>query len=511
MKPRQEVILAIDEGTSGTRAALVDARGEVSCLEYRPLHADSPRPGVVEQDANVTLEKTLEACRATLARAAGEPVQVVALAIATQRATAVLWDTRTGRALVPAMVWQDTRHAAELAELASAWDRTLIDQVGRPAGVRSPYLWAVHHLRSTPEVVQARREGRLAFGTIDTWLLWHLSSERVCVTTPTNATSASAYVLAQHRYCDAWLDALGFPHDLLPQLREDADDFGRTRVDLLGIDVPILACAGDQLAGGVGLGCLDRGQSMCVHGTGSFVDLLIETQLPRDPGGHEGTLTMTARRHGGDSHFSLETFVPTTGSALNWICEKLRWFDEPKQISALAATVNASRGVAFIPALTGMRVPQLQPAARASLAGVSSATTQAEVAYAILEGIAHSVALCIDANQQVAGVEAAQLIVGGGLSGSDTLLQIQADLTGVSVWRMHDGDRASLRGAAFLAGSTGLMWNSLDEARATLRTEAVFEPSISADERARRRAMWRMRVDAELAYANTYAQDRRGE
>jgi glycerol kinase len=506
MSQQQRVILAIDEGTSGTRAAVVDAKGRVSCLAYRPLRVESPQPGVVEQDANVTLEKTLEACRATLAQAAQEGMEVIALAIATQRATAVLWDTRTGRALVPAMVWQDTRHRDALAQLAPDWDRKLIERVGRPAGVRSPYLWATRHLRETAAVREAQRQGRLAFGTMDTWLLWHLSNEGACVTTPTSATSASAYVLAEHRYYDAWLDALGFPADLLPALREDADTFGRTRTDLLGIDVPILACAGDQLAGGVGLGCLDRGQSMCVHGTGSFVDLLIGTALPPATAGHDGTLVMTARRHGGVSHFSLETFVPTTGSALNWICEKLHWFDDPKAIAAQAATVASSRGVAFLPALTGLRVPKLEPAARASLCGISIATTQAEIAYAILEGIAQSVALCVEANEAVADVATGELIVGGGLSGSDTLLQMQADLCGVPVRRMAESERASLRGAAFLAGASGLLWDSLDEARATLATDAVFEPKASPETRMHRRAAWRARVEAELAHAAQFDQ-----
>ena len=211
MKTNRNVILAIDEGTSGTRAAVVAADGHVSCLEYATLQVDAPRPGVVEQDANAILEKTIAVCRATIARAQQEQLRIVALGIATQRATAVLWDTRSGRAIVPAMVWQDTRYVSELSALAPAWDKTLLEQVGRPVGVRSPYLWAARHLRDMPEVAEAFRAGSLAFGTIDTWLLWHLSTERACVTTPTNATSASAYVLAGHRYHLGWLDALGFP------------------------------------------------------------------------------------------------------------------------------------------------------------------------------------------------------------------------------------------------------------------------------------------------------------
>ncbi|MCG1041131.1 glycerol kinase [Mycetohabitans sp. B8] len=509
MNAHRNAVLAIDEGTSGTRAALVDAHGHVSFLEYLPLRVDSPQPGVVEQDANAILDKTVAVCRATLAQAAQQGVRVVAAAIATQRATAVLWDTHTGRALVPAMVWQDTRHAAELDRLAATWDRRLMAGVGRPAGVRSPYLWAAHQLRTVPAVADAFHARRLAFGTIDTWLLWHLSTERACVTTPTNATSASAYLLGEHRYFDAWVDALGFPRELLPALREDADAFGRTRPELLGIDVPILACAGDQLAGAVGLGCLDRGQSMCVHGTGSFVDLLTGPALPcttlMDEHEHQPsygtTLAMTARRHGGVSHYSLENFVATTGSALNWVCDTLRWFDHSAQISALASTVSSARGVLFVPALTGLRVPQMEPCARASLSGISIATTREEVAFALLEGIGHSVTSCMEANQAVARIDVHELVVGGGLSGSDVLLQIQADLSGLPVRRIRESDRASLRGAAFLAGASGLLWDSLDAARATLVTDAVFEPSPDIGLRQQRRARWHARIQSELAHA----------
>jgi glycerol kinase len=500
----RDVILAIDEGTSGTRAAVVDAAGHVSCLQYVPLQVESPSPGVVEQDANAILDKTIAVCRATIAQAGDAQLRITALGIATQRATAVLWDRRTGRALVPAMVWQDTRYADALGVMAAEWDRKLMARAGRPAGVRSPYLWAVGHIQGTPAVTQAYDEGRLVFGTIDTWLLWHLSDRRPCVSTPTNATSANAYVLADHAYYLEWIDALGFPRDLLPELRQDADDFGRTRQEMLGIDVPILACAGDQLAGAIGLGCLERGQSMCVHGTGSFVDLILGPELPANGGLYDTTLTMTARRQHGVTHLSVETFVATTGSALNWICDKLRWFDNPKQISALAATADGSAGVTFLPALTGLRVPRMQPHARASLTGISMATTQAQVAYAVLEGVAHSVVSCMEANQNVAGVGMEELVVGGGLASSDILLQIQADLSGIPMRRMQETDRASLRGIAYLAGSSGLLWQSLPQACATAATDAIFLPKPDAARRDHQRALWHARVAAELAHAEQF-------
>ncbi len=498
MSHQQNVILAIDEGTSGTRAAVVGQNSLVHCLEYQPLRVDSPRHGVVEQDADEILAATLAVCRKTIANAHRQNMRIVALAIATQRSTAVLWDTHTGKALVPAMVWQDSRFTGELSALAPEWDAKLLPHIGRPVGIRSPYLWAAHHLANTPAVAQAQQAGRLMFGTIDTWLLWHISTEKRSVTTPTNATSASAYRLREHQYHLEWLKVLNFPTSLLPQLYDDADNFGSTRQDLLGIDVPILACAGDQFAGAIGLGCIKRGQSFCMHGTGSFVDLMVGTEIPALRNVCESTLTMTSRRQQGRSHYSVETFVPATGSALNWICEKLHWFDSPQQISELAALATSAGGVSFIPALTGLRVPHLQPHARASLNGISISTTRPQVAYAILEGIAHSVAACMRANQTATGITVNELIVGGGMSNSDTLLQIQADLSGIPVCRMEETARASLRGVAFLAGSSGLLWDSLEEACATLKTAKLFEPAITTTQREEHLARWESRIQLEM-------------
>lgn len=499
-----DVILAIDEGTSGTRAATVSADGDVSCLEYLPLEVDTPRPGVVEQDANAILDKTVAACRASIAQAAKAQQRIVALAIATQRATTVLWDKNTGRALVPAMVWQDSRYAGYLSKLAPAWDTILAKEVGRAGGVRSPHLWAARHIQETPEVANAFAEKRLCFGTVDTWLLWHLSCDRIYVTTPTNATSAGAYVLADHRYQTDWLDALKFPQELLPELRSDADDFGRTNQALLGIDVPILASIGDQHAGAIGLGCLDRGQAMCIHGTGSFVDLIIGPEQPAKAGLFAGTTTMVARRRNNQSLFAVETFAATTGSALDWVCEKLRWFENATEISRFAAEVQSSGGVTFIPALTGLRTPAMEANARASLTGISMASSRSEVAYAILEGIAHSVASCLEADQEVSGVDVAELIVGGGLSASDPLLQMQADLIGVPIRRKPNTARATLRGAAYLAGSSGLFWNDIPRGVSSASDEQVFEPKMQADMRAGRRALWHSRIKSELEHAKAF-------
>ena len=495
---KQKAILSIDEGTTGTRAAWVTGDGVVHGLEYRHLAVASPRPGVVEQDADEILAKTVEVGRIVVRRAAEAGVELVAVALATQRSTAVLWDTVTGRALVPAMVWQDSRHAAELAELGREWDDRLVPSVGRPTGVRSPYLWAAHHVRETPVVREARAANRLGFGTVETWLLWSLTREKSYVATATNATSAGAYVLAEHSYETAWIDALGFPLELLPELRQDADLLGHTDPGILDIELPILAAMGDQHAGTVGLGCLRAGQAMCVHGTGSFVDLVTGSSPPVKSGLYEGTLTLTGWRRHSQTVYAVETFTATTGSALDWICNTLGWFDSARQISELASQASSSNGIMFVPALTGIRIPAVVPTARASLTGLSMASTRAELAYAVLEGVAHSVASSVEANQEVAGLAVTQIVVGGGMSASDSLIQMQADLTGLPMQRLPRSETASLRGAAFMAGSDGLLWETLDAAAATLGGGEVFEPRLSPDHRLDRRNTWNRRIAMEL-------------
>ena len=490
-------ILAIDEGTTGTRAAWVAGDGTVGGLHYERLTVSAPRPRVVEQDAAEILRKTIEAVQHAVADARREGVAIVGMAIATQRATTVLWDTATGEPLTPAIVWQDTRHADELAVIAPEWDARLTPRVGRPVGVRSPYLTAVKLIETDARVREAHRRGTLGFGTVDTWLLWNLVQGRPLLTTATNATSCGAYVLAEHRYETDYLDALGFPRELLPELRDDQDDFGITDPAIVGIEVPVWAVLGDQHAGLVGLGTLEPGDAMCVHGTGSFVDLNLGSSTPANPGRYEGTLALVAWRAQQRSRFTVETFTAATGSAIDWLCGTLGWFDDARAISAAAADASARRQVRFLPAMTGVRMPVVEPGVRSMLTGFDFSTTKADVAAAVLEGIAHSMAWSLAADAEVAGVDVSSVLVGGGLSQSDPLLQMQADLTQVPQRRLRSTDVASLRGAAFLAGA-GTVWADLETATASLVQEAVFEPAIDRAERDERIGVWRGRVEEEV-------------
>jgi glycerol kinase len=495
----ERVILVVDEGTTGTRAALLTADGRIEGLTYRRISVQSPEPGMVIQDANEILTATTEVVRSAVAHAAAHDMEIVSVGISTQRATVTLWDAVTGQPLAPSCVWQDTRHAAELAErFSSEWDDRLVGVTGRRVGVRVPYFWAAQQIRNNPEVAAAHAAGRLRFGSIDTWLLWHLTEERTYVTTATNVTATGGLRLQDFTYHDEWIQAVGFPAELLPELADDGAFHGTTRADILGIRVPVTAVIGDQHGAIIGLGCIDAGSAMVVHGTGSFVDLVNGPDFPSDPSRYEATLTLTGWRTKGRSVYSVETFTATTGSALDWFCNELGWFESAKQISELAGQVEDSAGVLFIPALTGIRSPVLTTKVRASLSGITTATTKAQVAHGMLEGVAHFVAQSIEANAETAGRQADQFRVGGGMSASDTLLQLQADLVGLPMQRQEGANDASLRGAGFLAGCDGLIWESLSEAVATLRPGRTFEPQIGDEERLARRAGWRQRIDEEV-------------
>lgn len=499
----RRAVLAIDEGTTGTRAAWVTETGEVGGLHYQRLSVQSPRAGVVEQNATEILEGTLSALSAAYASAVDNGYEITSVAIAAQRATATLWDTVTGEPLAPSMVWQDSRHSAELADLAEAWDRSLWPSIGRPTGVRSVYLWAKHLLDDPqrPEIRKAFAAGRLAFGTVDTWLLWNLSREAAPMVGATNATSSGAYLLAEHAYRYDYIDELGFPRELLPELRDDVGEFGTLRPEILGSELPIHVAIGDQHAGIVGLGAVNAGQAMCVHGTGSFVDLNVGQSLPQNTGQQDGALSLVGWRAADRSIYSVETFAATTGSAVDWLINTLRLFDSAEQLSELAGRGRHSH-VVSIPALTGVRMPQIHTGVGALIAGLSTATTREDVAYSVLAGIAHSVTWCLEADELVAGRTAEQVRVGGGLAKSDPLIQLQADLTGVPYLRSQDTDKASLRGAAFLSGVHSGIWSDLAEATSTLGTPDVFEPRISESERQQRRDDWRARVAAEISIAD---------
>nr|BFD86621.1 glycerol kinase GlpK [Streptomyces sp. Xyl84] len=491
--PTGRAVLALDEGTTGTRAGLVLEDGSARHVRYRAIEVSHPDDLCVEQDPVEIWTATLDVAREAVALARRDGVTVSAVALSTQRATAVLWDAGTGLPLLPAVVWQDRRHAAGLAGHAPAWDGKLMSRQGRPVGSRSPFLWAARQIARHQEVAAAHRAGRLRFGTVDTWLMWQLTGGAVHATTPTNAASTGGYLLTGHTWDEEWIDALGFPLDLLPRLLDDDAVSGESDPSVLGVRVPVAASMGDQHAALVALGGLAAGQGMGMFGTGAFVDAATGTAPALPRADIAGVVAQPGRRQGGTTHYSLEAYTSTAGSALRWLCEDLRLFASPGELgeAAAGATARPGAGPRFVPAFAGVRTPLWRPGATAALTGLTLGTTRADLARAVLDGIAHSVCDLVDGVAGTLGAPLSRLRVGGGVSGSDPLMQTQADLTGLAVERVADSATASLRGTAYLAGVAQGLWSSLEEVVEAQPRGRIFEPALSSADRAARRADWR--------------------
>ncbi|MDA3627307.1 FGGY family carbohydrate kinase [Saccharopolyspora sp. WRP15-2] len=483
-------VLAIDEGSTGTRAAVVTADGASGQSFYQPIAVLHPDPLRVEQDAGELWRRTLEVAQQAVRWAGDNAVEIIGVALCTQRATAVLWERETGRPLAPAVVWQDRRYAAELEELAARWDPVLLARTGRPVGSRSPFLWAARQIEQNPQVAAAAADGRLLFGPIDTWLSWNLNGGTKHGVATSNAAALGGYRLRDHAWDAGWLDAVGCPVDLAPPLVDDDGDFGWTDPGVLGVRVPIAAAMGDQHASLIALGALEAGQGMCVHGTGTFVGALTGDEPADATSLADGVLALPGWRSGGRTRFSLEAYTATTGSALRWLVEDLQLFDSAEQVSELAGKYPREREMWFVPTLAGLRTPIAAPGARACLTGLSLATSRAGIARAVLEGIAHSVCDTVDGICAAVPSGLTRLRVGGGLAASDALLQSQADLSGIAIERAADSATASLRGVAYLAGVRLGLWGSLDEALHALPAGRAFEPAIGEDERQELRAQW---------------------
>lgn len=489
-------ILSVDEGTTGTRAGVVLDSGAVGHVAYRQIAVRHPDEHSVEQDPVEIWTATLTACREALAWGRANDVEIVALALSTQRATAMLWDSRTGRPLVPACVWQDRRYARDLLAYEAAWDERLTARLGRPVGSRAPFLWAARQIAEVPDVAAAYAAGTLLFGTVDTWLAWKFTGGAAHAVSASNAGSAGAYLLREHAWDREWIEQLGYPLDLLPDLFADDDHgYGRTDPELLGVELPLAAVMGDQHAALIALGGLAAGQGMCVYGTGTFVDAATGDTPALPIPGVTGVLAQPGWRQGEKTHFSLEAYCSTTGSALRWLCDDLGFFASPAEIGELAAQAReqggSSRREWFVPALAGIRTPEWRPEARAALSGLTLATTRADVARAVLDGIAHSVCDLIDGVAETMRAPFGRLRVGGGVAGSDTLMRIQADLVGLPLERAADSATASLRGTAYLAGVREGLWSSLEEVVEAQPRGRIFEPTTTPGQREEQRAAWR--------------------
>ncbi len=472
------LILALDQGTTSSRALLVDGGGRVVAVAQQAIAQSYPEPGWVEQDPLAMWRAQLDTAREVLAHGAHGAADVAAIGISNQRETTIVWERATGAPLAPAIVWQDRRTAAACRALRDAGHEPFVAR--RTGLVLDPYFsatklrWILEHVPDGP--ARARR-GELAFGTVDSWLMWNLTGGRLHVTDATNASRTLLYDLHSGAWDDELLELFGVPRELLPAIVDTSAVVGETEPELFGEALPIGALCGDQQAALFGQGCDAPGQAKVTYGTGCF--LLAHTGAAPVASRH-GLLSTVALQRAAGRTFALEGSAFVGGAAVDWLRDGLGVVSSAAQSSELAARVGAGEGGVFVPALAGLGAPHWDPAARGAFFGLTLGATAAHLARAVLEGIAFQVADLVAATAADTGVELVELCADGGASASDVLLQFQADILGVPVVRAAEPESTAL-GAACLAGLAVGLWGDAGEIQGLCRPGRRFEPDLAIE------------------------------
>ncbi|MBI3322254.1 MAG: glycerol kinase GlpK [Candidatus Omnitrophica bacterium] len=479
------MILAIDQGTTGTRAVLYSRGGRVVSQAYREIRQHFPKPGWVEHDPEELWGSTVAVIRQALEAARIRPTQIAGIGITNQRETTILWDRRTGRPVHRAIVWQDRRTSDLCRRLKREEPR-----VRRTTGlVLDPYFsgtkihWLLRHV---PAAARAARAGRLCFGTPDTWLLWRLTGGKVHATDATNASRTLLLDLATRRWSEPMCRLLGVPASILPQVHPSSHPFGVTaRVGPLPAGIPIAGIAGDQQAALFGQGCVRPGMAKNTYGTGCF--LLLQTGRRKILSRH-GLITTVACDETGRPSYALEGSVFIAGAAVQWLRDGLGIIRSAAETEALARSVPDAGGVYLVPAFVGLGAPYWKPEARGLLCGLTRGSGRAQIARAALESIAYQSQELVGAMEQDSGIRLKTLRVDGGAVKNNFLMQFQADVSGVPVVRPRNVETTAL-GAAQLAGLQTGFWTGRDLERMR-RVQRQFRPRWSASRRKAALAGW---------------------
>ena len=491
-------VLAIDQGTTSTRALIVDESGAVLATAQYPISLTYPAPGWVNQDAAEIWELTRRSCLEAIGAAGLTPSQIEAIGITNQRETTVLWDRRTLEPLAPAIVWQSRQSAPIVADLIQ---RGMSDRYTQITGLVPDAYFSATKLRwlfdHHPELRARAEAGELCAGTIDSWLTCKLTNGTRHITDRSNASRTMLYDIRELEWSQALLDDLAIPSGILPDVVENSGALAVTGTSVLGAEIPICGLAGDQHAALFGQACFAPGMAKNTYGTGSF--LLMQTGSTPAISRNK-LLTTIAWSIDGEVSYALEGAIFVTGAAIGWLRDGLGLFERASDVESLAATVASTEGVAFVPALTGLGAPHWDPDARGTILGLTRGTTRAHIARAALEAIAFQVRDVVDAMCSDSAVSLSELRVDGGAAGNDLLMQLQADLLGVPIIRPTQLESTAM-GAAFLAGLGAGIWKSTADIEHTWHIDKRFEPRIGQDERDARYAVWKRAVERSRGWA----------
>ena len=487
MKPTKKYILALDQGTTSSRAILFNHAGSVVGTSQREYRQIFPEPGCVEHDPLAIWESQLAVAQQVLKDTSASANEVAAIGITNQRETTIVWDRQTGQPIYNAIVWQDRRTAALCDELKLAGLEAEVQK--RTGLVLDPYFSGTKVKWILDNVDGARDKalrGELAFGTVDSWLVWNLTGGRLHVTDVTNASRTMLYNINDLQWDGDQLAMLDIPKSLLPKVVASSGLVGETDEDHFGVAIPISGIAGDQHASLFGQICTTRGMVKNTYGTGCF--MLMNTGSAPIISTNK-LLTTIAWQIDGETSYALEGSVFVGGAIVQWLRDGLGIIESSKDIEELARRVDSSEGVYLVPAFTGLGSPHWDPYARGLIHGLTRGSNSAHIARAALEGIAFQVADVIHAMEKDSGLALNELRVDGGAAANDLLMQFQSDILGVSVVRPQILETTAL-GAAYLAGIAAGFWKGIEEVSRQWYEDGRFSPTMGKEDVDRRFRGW---------------------
>ena len=491
-------VLALDQGTTSSRAILFDAEGRPAGTAQREFRQIFPQPGWVEHDPKEIFATQRETARHVVSQSGISLKDLMAIGITNQRETTIIWDRQTGEPIHNAIVWQDRRTAEMCNRLKADRVDSLVQE--RTGLVIDPYFSGTKIAWLLDEIPGARaraERGELAFGTVDTWLTWHLTGNRTHVTDVSNASRTMLFNIHTNDWDPELLRLLRVPRPLLPDVHPSAHAFGMVPASLLGEPLVIAGIAGDQQAALFGQACHSGGMAKNTYGTGCF--MLLHTG-DKAVDSENGLIATACAQTGSAKEYALEGSVFVAGAVVQWLRDELHFFQSSKEIEKLAASVLDSGGVFVVPAFTGLGAPYWDAKARGALIGLTRGTSKAHIARAALESIAFQSAEVLEAMQKDAGEALKELRVDGGAAANDLMMQFQADILGVPVVRPRVLETTAL-GAAYLAGLTVNLWKSREELASHWQAERRFTPQMPAQKREELMLRWRDAVSRSRNWA----------
>lgn len=483
-------IIALDQGTTSTRAVLFDKSGAIVSSYGREIEQFYPAPGLVEHDAEELFFSSLRAVQRAMELAGASASDIAALGITNQRETAIVWEKKTGRPVCNAIVWQCRRTADRCRQLE---ELGLTGTIRKKTGlIPDPYFSATKLewiLKNVPGARQRAERGELLFGTVDAWLVWRLTGGRVFATDYTNASRTMLFNIHALEWDDELLELFGVPRCMLPEVLPCGGDFGVTEHGFFGGGIPIRGVAGDQQAALFGHLCLNEGEAKNTYGTGCFLLMNAGKRACTE----SGLLTTLAACVDGRPNYALEGSVFIGGAAVQWLRDGLGLISSAAETEELAERVKDSAGMYFVPAFNGLGAPYWDGSACGILSGITRGAKKEHIVRAVLEGMAYRVNDVLRAMEAASGVTLSRLAVDGGASANNFLMGFQADISGCEVVRPANTEVTSL-GAAYIAGLSSGFWKNLDEVRGNVKVDRVFFPEMSEEQRESLLEGWRRAV-----------------